>query len=329
VAPSRGQECVSCHKPSHKAPFGRLCVTCHATIQWVGLPRSVGLSSHPRTAYPLTGKHDAVDCAACHKPSVPRDARYRQLAFGRCADCHSDQHRGEFQKADRGECAPCHTTTGFTPTRFGTNAHASTRFPLVGKHVASPCSSCHTGPRPRLSLAVAKQACADCHQNPHGDQFAKEMSQGGCAHCHAPTGWRLPKIEHNTWPLTGAHATAACDSCHHPTAEDRKAARGASYRGVPRNCGGCHDDIHLGQFRLSQPVLECDKCHATDVFKITAFNHQTTTRFALTGAHAPAPCVKCHAKATLKDGTETVRWRLPSQECKFCHANPHEPRGAR
>lgn len=327
VAPSRGTECAACHKPVHKAPFGRACGGCHGSIQWLGLPRSVGLSAHGRTQFPLTGKHDGVGCAGCHKPQLPRDARYRKLSFARCASCHEDKHKGEFAKRDGGECKACHATSGFTPTLFGTVAHATTRFPLVGKHNATACSACHTSPRPRLDLHLTKQACADCHENPHGDQFAKEMSQGGCAHCHEATGWKLPKIDHTTWPLTGAHATAQCDSCHHPTAEDRKSGRGSSYRGVPRNCTGCHDDAHLGQFRLSEPVLECDRCHTTGAFKIPSFDHQALAHWALTGAHAKQECVKCHTKTTLANGSETVRWRLRSQECKHCHANPHEKRG--
>ena len=326
VAPSRGRECVSCHKPSHKAPFGRGCATCHASIQWLGLPHAVGLTAHVRTEYPLTGKHQSVNCASCHKPEMPREERYRKLRFGRCADCHADQHLGEFAKEDRGECKGCHATSGFRPTLFGVVAHTATRFPLVGKHTAVACSACHSSPRPR-SLRLAKQACADCHENPHGEQFATEMTQGGCGHCHQPTGWKLPKIDHSTWPLTGVHATAQCESCHHPTPEDRKAGRGSSYKGVPRNCGGCHDDAHLGQFRLTAPVLECDKCHVTKAFKIPTFDHLAITGWALTGDHAKQECAKCHRTTKLKDESVTVRWRLPSRECKFCHANPHEPRG--
>jgi hypothetical protein len=292
----------------------------------VGLPRSVGLSSHARTAYPLTGKHESVNCAGCHKPDVRRDQRYRDVAFARCIDCHQDKHGGEFAKNGGGECSPCHTTSGYRPTLFGAEAHTQTAFPLVGKHTASPCLSCHTAATPRLDLHVSKQACADCHANPHGEQFAKEMTQGGCAHCHEATGWNLPKIDHSTWPLTGAHATALCDSCHHSTPEDRKLGRGASYHGVPRECTGCHDDPHLGQFRLTQPALECGKCHATLAWKIPSFDHQAQTGWALTGAHAKTECTKCHLPAEVQ-GKPTVRWRGVSTDCRFCHANPHQSRG--
>ncbi len=327
VAPSKGRECASCHRPIHKAPFGRACGSCHASIQWLGLARSVGLAAHPRTEYPLTGKHEATPCAGCHKPEIPREARYRKLAFGRCADCHEDKHKGEFVKADKGECAPCHATPGFYPTLFSVVSHATTRFPLIGKHIATPCSECHKAARPRMDLHVVKQVCADCHANPHGNQFAKEMAIGGCAQCHESNGWKLPKIDHRIWPLTGVHATAQCDSCHHPTPEDRKKGSGASYRGVPRNCGGCHEDIHLGQFRMKAPVQECDKCHSTKAFKIPGFDHVAITGWALTGKHAKAECVKCHAMAPVRgEAKPTIRWRLSSNECKFCHANPHEAR---
>jgi hypothetical protein len=232
--------------------------------------------------------------------------------------------RGEFASTDRGECKPCHVTSGFVPTIFSVDLHASTRFPLVGRHVAAPCGACHTARRPRADLHVAKQACADCHANPHGDQFAKEMAQGGCGHCHDPRGWDLPKIDHSTWPLTGAHATALCDSCHHPTAEDRKAGHGASYRGVPRNCSGCHDDVHLGQFRLTRPVFECGRCHTTKTFKIPDFDHAAVTGWALSGVHEKTPCANCHPTASIAGERSVVRWRGPSTECKFCHANPHD-----
>jgi hypothetical protein len=324
VAPSRGSECVSCHRPVHKAPFGRGCAQCHASIAWMGLSRSVGLSAHSRTAYPLTGKHEQTNCAGCHKPSLPRETRYRKLTFAHCADCHTDQHRGEFAAKPGVECAPCHSTAGYRPTLFAVAAHADTKFPLVGKHASAACSACHTGARPHVELRVEKQACADCHQNPHGEQFATEMKQGGCGHCHEPAGWDLPKIDHSTWPLTGAHATAKCESCHKPTPEDRKSGKGASYRGVPRNCSGCHDDVHAGQFRTGEPVIaECDKCHATNLFKIPKFDHANVARWALTGAHAKQSCDKCHAMTKLKDGTEAIRWRLPTSTCGYCHADPH------
>lgn len=321
--PSKGSTCIACHQAVHKAPFGQNCVGCHASIQWTGLARSIGLAAHGRTSYALTGKHVETSCAACHKPQLPRDARYRQLKSDSCLDCHADKHNGEFAALNKSECAYCHVTQGFRPTTFGVSLHAQTKFPLDGGHTSVACGACHGDAHPRTNLHVTKQVCADCHENPHGSQFAAEMKRGGCAECHVTASWSRAKFDHSTWPLTGAHATAQCESCHHPTAEDKKQGKGASYRGVPRSCGGCHDDVHVAQFRTKAPIYECDKCHSTKLFKIPSFEHAAIAGYPLTGSHAKVSCDKCHQRETLANGKEAIRYRLPSHECSDCHKNPH------
>jgi hypothetical protein len=103
----------------------------------------------------------------------------------------------------------------------------------------------------------------------------------------------------------------------------QQGAQPAAFRGVPRECEGCHDDIHAGQFRQTAPVKECKSCHDATTFKIgKAFDH-ARTRFPLAGKHQPLACSACHAAETLRNGTTAVRWRLGYQQCKDCHANPH------
>lgn len=320
-APSKGGACASCHAPVHIAPFGDRCQTCHGGIRWLGLPEAVGREAHARTRYPLEGAHANGRCAGCHPTTTPVAKRYRGLAFDRCASCHADVHRGAFRARDNGECAQCHRIGGFAPTTFGLDLHATTRFPLAGKHAATPCLGCHpkSGAGPR-SFAVAATACADCHQNPHGAQFAEEMARGGCATCHDPADWRRPRIDHTTWPLTGAHARAACAGCHGDRAQG---AEPAAYRGIPRSCEGCHDDVHAGQFRQSAPVRACEDCHRTESFAIARTFDHAATKFPLAGKHAQTACAACHPKAQLRDGSTAVRWRLGYTQCKDCHASPH------
>ncbi|MGE5184359.1 MAG: cytochrome c3 family protein [Acidobacteriota bacterium] len=318
--PSKGSRCESCHAPVHIAKFGTKCESCHASIKWVGLPDTIGREHHNQTRYPLAGKHDAVACASCHKPSRPQAKRYRGIEFALCVSCHSDQHKGEFLSRKNGECAQCHTVQGYTPTLFGLTEHATTAMPLEGKHAATPCKDCHTGARPRLDFKVAKKVCADCHANPHGDQFAKEMAQGGCAHCHTAADWHQAKVDHSTWPLLGAHARTACAACH---GEQKKGAEPAAYRGIPRDCEGCHDDIHAGQFRQTQPEKGCKTCHTADTFKIAQTFDHSKTRYPLEGKHKGLDCGKCHMTEQLRDGSTAVRWRLGYVKCKDCHANPH------
>jgi hypothetical protein len=340
-APTKGNRCVSCHEPVHKAPFGNDCASCHKHIKWLGLPEALGHEIHGKTAFPLRGQHDRVDCEQCHLPKLRPAQRFRKLAFGRCIDCHQDAHQGEFAGRDGGECKACHDEHGFAPTRFDLEAHASTAFPLLGKHVAVACGACHantsadtktdtktdskTGakPSPRLDWRVPQQQCATCHQNPHGDQFSNEMRQDGCAHCHTPTAWNVPNIDHKSWPLTGAHAQAQCASCHNTRDADKK----ASYRGAPRECEGCHEDAHKGQFRLGDPVRKCSECHTTTAFKIARFDHQRLTGYALEGKHEHVDCAKCHAQEALRNGETSVRYRLGYRKCADCHQNPHAEAG--
>jgi hypothetical protein len=321
--PSRGSRCESCHRPVHVAQFTTRCEGCHASIKWLGLPDAVGRDNHGKTRFPLAGKHVAAPCARCHPPGRPVAQRYRQLSFGTCNACHADAHGGEFAAQGGGECAPCHSVAGFAPTRFGVAEHGKTRFPLAGKHVAVPCGSCHSSARPRLAFRVAKQACRDCHANPHGAQFAPEITAGGCARCHAPFDWHLAKIDHLVWPLAGTHARTPCAACH---GEHPKGAPPTAYRGLPHDCEGCHDDRHAGQFRQTAPVKGCSTCHDPESFRIAAAFDHATTGFALEGRHHELACDRCHPTETLRNGTSAVRWRLGYRRCKDCHANPHPER---
>ena len=312
--PSRGSECVSCHKPVHVAAFGTACKTCHATIKWLGLPREIGLAAHVKTSFALHGKHVDVPCATCHNPKLPEAKRFRGLPSGGCVSCHRDPHPPSVRAIGGGDCTSCHGDSSFAPSRFEIALHAKTGFVLDGKHEATPCSACHTGPRPRVVFAVAGKDCASCHANPHGDGFRTEMTQGGCAHCHSTSDWHRAKVDHSFWPLTGAHAQTACKSCH---TEDYKAA--------PRTCDGCHADPHAGQFRLNAPVKPCEACHSTEKFApaFVAVEHEKRTGFALTDKHADAACSACHKPERLRNGQTAVRWRLGYTACRACHADPH------
>ncbi len=324
-SPSRGSACVSCHRRVHEADLGDRCGTCHGAIRWLGLPRRIGLRAHERTPFPLVGEHLEADCDGCHDPGRPRDERFRQLTFDACSSCHQDPHPGGLTAQAGGDCASCHSERGFAPTTFGFAAHTAeaTGFALDGLHTAVACAGCHSDARPRLDWQVAETTCASCHDNPHGDQFATEMAQGGCAQCHRTSGWDRPNIDHSTWPLDGAHELVACNGCHSPSEEDRRTGQGASYRGVARECAGCHADEHAGQFTLQAPRRECTDCHSTTAFTIAAFDHADIADYPLVGRHAEAECAGCHPTATLRGGDEVVRYRLGYRECRDCHADPH------
>lgn len=318
--PTKGKKCDSCHKPVHIAAFGNRCESCHAAIRWIGLPESIGRDAHDRTRYPLAGKHQRVACESCHAKTVPTAKRFRGVAFDACNRCHTDPHAGEFKARGNGECAQCHTVEGYTPTLFGIAQHQGTRFALDGKHAATPCGGCHPGAKPRLAWKAAGALCADCHPNPHGSQFEREMAQGGCGKCHTTLDWHQPHIDHSTWPLVGAHTRTACSSCHGVQAQG---ASPAAYRGVPRDCEGCHSDVHARQFTETAPRKRCAECHDAISFKIAATFDHNHTNYPLDGKHRHVACGNCHLLTELRDGNTSVRWRLGFRECRDCHANPH------
>lgn len=323
--PSAGTRCVDCHRPVHEARFGTRCEGCHRSVRWLGLPERTGRKVHDQTAFALLGAHATVACADCHRPEQAPAQRFRGLSFERCRDCHEDVHGGRLSRYGDGDCQTCHDEHGFAPTLFTVEQHEATHFPLLGRHVAIACRSCHRSESPRLDWSLDQAACADCHQNPHGDQFARELATSGCAGCHSPVAWNAPNIDHSTWPLTGAHELVACAACHDENASDRRAGGGASYRGVPRACDGCHADPHLGQFRLSEPVRACDACHATSAFTLPEFDHTEAAGYGLEGKHAALACDGCHGRETLRDGQSAVRYRLGYRACRDCHADPHAP----
>jgi hypothetical protein len=320
-APSAGTSCVSCHRPVHEAAFGTACEQCHSGVRWLGLPDAVGRRSHERTAFPLRGQHAPVECENCHRAELARAERYRGLSYARCADCHADAHGGTL--SEHGDCARCHDALGFAPSRVEPALHASLGFALEGGHGAAACNGCHKQPAgPRLRWSMPVQDCHQCHENPHGTQFSREMISGGCGKCHSPKGWGLPAFEHASWPLTGAHAHAACDGCHAPTPADRRAGKGPSYRSAPRSCEGCHDDVHAGQL-ASAPARSCEFCHQTEQFGLPAFDHALLAGYLLEGKHLETACAECHPSVPLRNGEQVTRWRLGYDQCADCHADPH------
>ncbi len=229
-----------------------------------------------------------------------------------CVECHKDAHHGEFVAAP---CGGCHTTIAWSPSTFGVAQHAATKYKLDGKHVATPCSGCHPGARPRTSFIVGGTDCLDCHQNPHEQKFAAQQAKGGCGECHTTGTWKSWKVDHQTWPLTGGHARAACVSCHPGKTMDSPVA---SMRGIARECTTCHADRHAGQFK-GKPCLAC---HDTEAWVTPKFDHDKT-RYPLEGVHTAMPCAQCHKAVDLRNGDRVVAWRLGYAQCKDCHANPH------
>ncbi len=232
--------CVDCHKDPHQNRYGADCARCHSTSGWGAIAN--GAFDHERTRYPLRGRHRSVTCEQCHK-----DASFKNpIAFARCSDCHADRHGGQLVRAaSTGACDACHLIEGFAPARYGAEEHLRTRFPLTGAHLAVACVACHgptakDAPQGSVQFRLKAQACADCHADEHGGQFAASRGGAECGRCHGDRSWHAVSFDHQKtrFALDGAHARAACAACHKTETIGRR--RAVRYRPAETKCRGCH-----------------------------------------------------------------------------------------
>jgi hypothetical protein len=300
--------CASCHADPHKATLGPACSTCHTDASW-----HTTKVDHAKTAFPLRGKHATVECAKCHT-KAPTVVKPR---FDTCAACHADVHRGAFKQ----DCAACHTESSFQKGAF---YHATTKFPLTDKHVGVACVACH-----KTVTATAKDfrglqtACSACHSDVHRGELGPL-----CETCHTVKSFAVKTFTHaNPRPFfDGQHASLACTQCHvktmAPTRTSANAAERVGFITTATACASCHKDPHLGQLAAT-----CESCHSIALarFAVTGFNH-ATTKFPLTGKHAPLICEKCHTieTGTFPAGAGTARRFTPiATTCVTCHQDQH------
>ncbi len=246
-------QCVDCHADEHQgqfagAPWRNRCEQCHAGATFKRSTYS--LAKHQKSAFPLTGGHEAVACNECHRPIAGTKVTPYHFAQLSCATCHEDVHKGQFEKRmalhdSSGKplgCAACHSTREWKDlSKFD---HAQTQFPLLGSHRAVACIDCHKPPNMELTMAHVQFAktpvnCGDCHQNPHADQFGARADN--CAGCHNSNKWRPSLFDHNKtdFPLKGGHEEVACSACH----TLKKPIAGSLvlfYKPTPTACVDCH-----------------------------------------------------------------------------------------
>jgi len=342
--------CAGCHKDPHQGRFGTKCESCHTSDDWKRIQRAN--FDHARTRYPLTGKHQAIDCLACHLPGKPRQIP----GFERCASCHADAHAGQLAlRKSGGECGECHTTAGFRPSTYTVALHEATPYPLLGTHRTTSCAACHrtlppdeleragialvrgtpapkaAGPPAVTQFRFPKSGCADCHRDPHAGDAEKHLGTDGCLSCHALTNWREIRFDHSTtkFPVAGLHLKVGCLGCHKTKAADgalrppsTKAwapPREVRLAGAPLACAGCHADPHLAQVGTA-----CEKCHGDANWNPSRFDHNRDSTYKLEGAHRAVACVGCHPKE-LNAGKSVMRLRPLPSACSDCHKTAIPP----
>jgi hypothetical protein len=118
--------------------------------------------------------------------------------------------------------------------------------------------------------------------------------------------WQGALFDHNStkFALTGKHTAVVCQQCH----------VGGKFTGTPQDCASCHLTDYN---QTTQPAhkaagfsMACETCHTTAQWTGAKFDHNTATKFALTGKHTTVACQQCHV-ADKFAGTP--------QDCASCH----------
>ncbi len=312
-------ECQSCHlssyqnttNPNHAAlGFDQDCAICHSSDpNWVVIAFPV----HDQY-YQIQGAHTQIssECSKCHTTESYSDAPET------CVGCHQTDYDNTSNPNHStanfpNNCESCHTQNAWQPAEFD---HDNQYFPIYsGKHNNewNECADCHTNPNDFASFS-----CIDCHE--HSQSKMDEEHQGvqgyvynsnDCFSCH-PSGSGDGAFNHATsdFPLTGAHLTTDCSTCH---------VNG--YSNLSTNCVDCHRSNYDNTTNPNHANLnlstDCSKCHTTEPGWSPADFPVHDQVFQLTGAHATiaTECSKCHTTNTYAD--------TPS-ECVGCHQTDYQ-----
>jgi hypothetical protein len=284
-----------------RSPHGDLnipCQNCHTAIGWKPI-RAVPEFDHNKTKYPLRGMHENVACTQCHTKPVFTNVSTR------CADCHADIHKRQMGA----NCEQCHTVKGWNVSMKSIQNHEN-RFPLIGAHAALECDDCHKGAAVGQFQGLSTQ-CYSCHaqsfQQATNPNHVASKFPTSCEQCHGMDTWLNAKFDHAStgFPLTGAHATVACDQCHVNGNYNLTSANSACVSCHLKDFQGTTNPNHVsGGFSQT-----CQQCHNTVSWSGATFNH-ATTGFPLTGAHATVACTQCHVNNN---------YNLTSTACVTCH----------
>ncbi len=322
-------DCVGCHADQHKGQLALRCQNCHTVDGWKPASRF----AHDRAKYRLTGKHMQVECGKCHAaiPADVKTVKYVGLSFDKCSSCHTDPHRGRFQKP----CESCHSTSGWQTGATRNFDHATTKFPLKGRHAGVRCEQCHLPVRGADGKLVQNfvvrnfQKCTDCHGDAHRGEFAQRKEKGACESCHTEDGWTKNTFVHATarYALKGKHENVECGKCHGTVTVNAQGKR------VPPDCRvkkfsacvDCHEDAHASQFIARKDGGACESCHTVDGFLPAAYSSadHDKSKFPLVGGHEAVPCEKCHASDVVRaKSTRQFVWKT-GPRCDACHRDPH------
>ncbi len=254
------------------------CTMCHTTDAWrnknqKSLRNAKGGFDHSKTGFPLSGRHQYVDCTGCHAA--------KKTVKKACVSCHQDPHQARLGRF----CESCHSARAWSDTK-PIEMHRRTRFPLTGMHALVDCTQCHQR-RVEREFSAPPSDCYACHENDYRKPGLSPNHVGAagetpfprdCSICHRAAGWRPARrdmvpartaalrlssqlanpLDHDRWFVLsfGPHQNAPCATCH-------------LSENTPRalNCTGCHahNPVLIQQQHKNGPVptqgAACMSCH--------------------------------------------------------------------
>jgi hypothetical protein len=325
-------DCYGCHQPDflRTATIGgnvpnhvtagfpttaAACATCHPITTW-----AAGVFDHSTTGFPLTNAHATVTCNLCHINNnysltiAPADCGNSGCHLTTWQQTNNPVHSTAGAQFAAANCSVCHNTVSWTTAAFD---HSTTGFALTGMHVSpvpTACVSCHVS----NNYTLGATPCYNCHITAWqstatlGGSVPNHITAGfpqDCSVCHSTANWTTSTFNHSTttFPLTGAHITVPCASCH----------TNGNYSGtLPTDCYSCHTAQWQSTTTLGGSVpnhitagypTACASCHTTTSWLGAVFDH-SLTGFPLTGAHVTVACNLCHTSAA-----------VPPIDCYSCH----------
>jgi hypothetical protein len=265
----------------HGKDFRVSCDACHSSKGWK-LDKAIYSFDHSKTALPLVGQHQTVDCKTCHPTLVFSEAKTG------CVDCHTDLHNQTVGP----DCARCHTPKSWIVDNI-TAMHQRSRFPLAGAHYTAQCQACH----PSASLLRFEPngvECIDCHRKDYNNTTNPNHIQAGystnCLECHSMNSivWGGTNVNHSFFPLTLGHAVSDCFKCH----------TSGNFANTSNVCVSCHQANYNASTNPPHVAANipntCADCHTTNLGWKPATFAIHSNYYPLTGGHLTADCNSCH-----------------------------------
>ena len=301
------QPCAACHENNVYTGTPRDCVGCHqAQYNGDDQPEARAAPGSRRPARratrrptwlePANFNHDAglpADRGAQDRSPAPPATRTASTRGRRrdCVGCHQtriQRRRPNPNHTRRGfptTCENCHTTTDVAgPANFNHDQF----FPLTGAHRTAQLRrpATRTGSL-RGDAEALRRLPPDGLQRRRRTRTTRTAGfPTTCEKCHTTTAWQPANFNHDQFfPLTGAHKTVQCASCH----------KNGQYAGTPTTCVGCHQADYNGTTNPNHGQsgfpTTCETCHSTTAWQPSTFDHRS---FFPIPHHGINQCNDCH-----------------------------------